>query len=412
MRPILTATLCIGLAAAAHAQTKPADPIGHPVRFGIMTDMSGPLAALAGPGAVLAGEMAAEDCLAAECAGMTIEVISADHQNKPDIAVGIFRDWVDNKGVTAVGDIIQASVQIAIQHEAAAKNKIALFSGGTSRLTNEDCAPATSVMWMWDTYGQAIGITKPLAKPGSKWFTIVADYAFGVSLEQDSAKLIKAAGGEVVGAIRHPFGFTGDFSSFLLQAQGSPANIIAIGSSGSDLVTMLKQAREFGIGASKKQALASFVLTTADVSALGLETTQGVLTNEAFYWNLDDATRAFSRRFAARNKGRMPTTIQAGDYAVARAYFAAVAAAKTTDTAPVIAKLHELPVSGPLIKNGSIRPDGRVVHDTYLFRVKKPSESREPYDFYDLVATIPAAEAFRPLADTACPALMTTAAAK
>lgn len=401
MRSIWLSVLCLGLATGVRAQT--ADPIGHPVRVGVATDMTGPLSALSGPGAVLAVKMAAEDCLAAECRGMTIDVISADHQNKPDIAVGIVRNWFDNKGVNAVADIIQASVQIAVQHEAAAKNKIALFSGGTSRLTNEDCAPATSVMWMWDTYGQAIGLTKPLAKPGTKWFTIVADYAFGLSLQNDAGAMIKAAGGEVVGGVRHPFNNPGDFSSYLLQAQGSPANIVAIGSSGADLISALKQAREFGIGQDGRQQLASFVLTVTDIAALGLETTQGVLVNESFYWNLDPGTRAWSERFYARNDHRMPSMIQAGDYAVVRAYLSAVAAAKTTDTAAVIAKMHEMPVQGPLVHNGTLRPDGRMVHDTYLLRVKKPSDSKEPYDFYDLVTTIPAAEAFRPLSASLCP---------
>jgi branched-chain amino acid transport system substrate-binding protein len=335
---------------------------------------------------------------------MTIDILSADHQNKADVAVGIVRDWFDNKGVNAVADIVQATVQIAVQHEAADHNRIALFSGGTARLTNEDCAPATSVMWMWDTYGQAVGITKPLAKPGSKWFFIVADYVFGKSLQVDATALVKAAGGEVIGSVSHPFNYAGDFSPFLLQAQASGADVIALGNTGTDLINTIKQAREFGIG-SEKQQLASFVLTVPDIAALGLATAQGVLVNEAFYWDLDDRTRAWSRRFAARNSGRMPSNIQAGDYSVARAYLKAVAAARTTDTAAVIAKMHELPVDDLLTRNGTLRPDGRMVHDTYLFRVKTPAESKGPYDFYDLIATIPAANAFRPLSESVCPAL-------
>jgi branched-chain amino acid transport system substrate-binding protein len=397
--------LCLGLAVApfaSHAQ--PADPIGHPVRIGVITDMSGSLSAQTGTGSTLAANMAAEDCLAAECAGMTIEILSADHQNKPDVAVAIVRDWFDNKGVNAVADIIQASVQIAVQHETAAHNKIALFPGGTARLTNEDCAPATSVVWMWDTYGQAVGITKPIAKPGSKWFFIVADYVFGQSLQADATALVKAAGGEVLGAVRHPFNNPSDFSSYLLQAQNSGADIIALGNTGTDLVNTIKQAREFGIGQDGKQRLASFVLTLPDVKALGLEVAQGVLVNEAFYWNLDAGTRAWSERFAQRNGGRMPSVIQAGDYSVIRAYLKAVAAAKTTDTAPVMQKLHELPIDDPLVHHATLRPDGRMVHDSYLFRVKTPAESKEPYDFYERIATIPAAEAFRPLSQSLCPA--------
>lgn len=397
----LALALTIAAIGPAYAQ---ADPIGHPVRMGVITDMNGPLSAQSGPGAVIAAQMAADDCLAAECKGMTIEILSADHQNKADVAVGIVRDWFDNKGVTAVGDIIQATVQIAVQHEAAAHNKIALFTGGTARLTNEDCAPATSVMWMWDTYGQAVGITKPLAKPGSKWFFIIADYVFGKSLLTDASALIKQDGGEVVGTVAHPFGFNGDFSPFLLQGQGSGADIIALANTGSDLISTVKQAREFGVGTGK-QTLASFTLTVTDLAAIGVQTAQGVLVNEAFYWDLDDQTRAFARRFGERFGGKMPSTIQAGDYAVARAYFRAVAAAKTTDTAVVIAKLHELPVDDSLMHHASIRPDGRVIHDTYLFRVKTPAESKGPYDVYNLVATIPAAEAFRPLEQSLCPAL-------
>ncbi len=389
------------LAAPAAAQT---DPIGRPVRIGVITDMNGGLATQAGSGAVLAVQMAVEDCLLTECNGMTIDVISADHQNKADVAVAIVRDWWDNKGVTAVADIVQATVQIAVQHEAAARNKVALFSGGTARLTSEDCAPATSVMWMWDTYGQAVGIVKPLAKPGQKWFFITADYVFGKSLQADATALLEKAGASVVGSVSHPFNFSGDFSSFLLQGQASGADVVALGNTGADLITSVKQAQEFGVGRGTQQ-LVSFVLTVPDVAAIGLETAQGVLVNESFYWNLDDRTREWSRRFAARNDGRMPSTIQAGDYSAVRAYLRAVAAARSTDTQAVIAKLHEMPVDDLLTRNGTLRPDGRMVHDTYLFRVKSPAQSRETYDVYDLVATIPAAEAFRPLAEGKCSAL-------
>ena len=391
--------LLLLLLAAVPAAAQPG-----PVRIGVVTDMNGSLAAQTGTGAVLAVQMAVEDCLAAECKGMTVDVISADHQNKADVAVGIVRDWWDNKGVTAVADIVQATVQIAVQHEAAARNKVALFSGGTARLTSEDCAPATSVMWMWDTYGQAVGIVKPLAKPGQKWFFITADYVFGKSLQADATALLEKAGATVIGSVSHPFNFSGDFSPFLLQAQASGADVIALGNTGTDLITSVKQAREFGIGRGKQQ-LVSFVLTVPDIAALGLETAQGILVNEASYWNLDDRNRDWGRRFAARNNGRMPSNIQTGDYTAARSYLRAVAAARSTDTAAVIAKLHELPVDDGLTRNGTLRPDGRMVHDTYLFRVKSPAQSTQPYDVYDLVATIPAAEAFRSLAEGKCAAL-------
>ena len=400
MRLLLTAALLLGV--GAHAQ--PSDPIGHPVRVGVVTDMTGPLSSQTGSGAVLAAQMAAEDCKRAECAGMTIEILAADHQNKPDIAIGIVRDWFDNKGVDAVSDIVQASVQIAVQHEAAAHNKIALFSGGTARLTNEDCAPATSVMWMWDTYALDVGITRPLAKPGSKWFFITADYVFGKSLQADGTAMIEKAGGKVVGSVSHPFGYSGDFSPFLLQAQASGADIIALANTGTDLVNSVKQAHEFGVGQGKQQ-LVTFAMSMVDVVAIGLDTAQGTLVTEASYWDMDDRTRAWASRFAPRNGGRPPSNIQSGDYAVVRAYLGAVAAARTTDTAAVIAKLHELPVDDTLTRHPMLRPDGRMVHDTYLFRVKTPAESKGPFDVYNLVATIPAAEAFRPLDDSLCPLL-------
>ena len=407
MRTILAIAVLLALASPP-AYAQPRDPIGHPVRIGVITDMSGSLSAQSGPGAVLAVQMAAEDCLAAECAGMTVEVLSADHQNKADVAIGIVRDWWDNKGVTAVADIIQATVQIAVQHEAAARDKVALFTGGTARLTSEDCAPATSVTWMWDSYSSAAGVTRPLmkqgAKPGASWFYITADYVFGKSLQADSAAVVQAGGGRVAGAVSHPFSYGGDFSPFVVQAQSSGATVVALANSGADLVTTLKQAREFGVGADGRM-LVALSLSLQDVVALGPEVGQGVLVNEAFYWDLDDTTRAWSARFAARNGGRMPSTIQAGDYTTVRAYLRAVAAARSTDTKAVVDKLHELPVDDLLTRNGTLRPDGRMVHDTYLFRIKGPAQSKSTYDVYEKVATIPAAEAFRPLAEGRCAAL-------
>ena len=240
--------------------------------------------------------------------------------------------------------------------------------------------------------------------PAAKWFFVTADYVFGKSLQTDGTALVQAAGGSVVGSVSHPFNYPGDFSSLLLQAQASGADVIALANSGTDLVNSIKQAREFGVGTGK-QVLASFALSLPDVAAIGLADASGVLVNEAFYWDLDDRTRAWSRRFALRNGGRMASSIQAGDYAVARAYFRAVAAAKTTDTAAVIAKMHELPPDDTLVRHPTLRPDGRLIHDTYLFRVKTPAESKGPYDFYTLVATIPAAEAFRPMSESLCPAI-------
>ena len=397
MRAAALAVLA-GLVVAGSARAAP-----PPVKIGVVTDMAGPLAALTGAGSVAAAQMAVEDCLAGPCAGMVIEVISADHQNKPDVAVAIVRKWIDVDRVDAVTDIIQSAVQLAIQNEARERNRLALFPSGTARLVNEDCAPATGVVWMWDTYGQALGITRPLVKPGSKWFTIVANYAFGTSLEADTAELVRRGGGTVVGSVRHPFGFTGDFSPFLLQAQASGADVIAIGSTGSDLVTILKAAKEFGVG-SGKQAVASLVLSLPDVAALGLPTAQGVLVNESFYWDFDEGTRRFGRRFFERQKA-MPSANQAGVYSVVSHYLKAVVAAGSTETAAVMARMRAIPIQDDIVRNATLRPDGRMQHDTYLYRVKAPAESKGPFDFYTLQSTIPAAEAFRPLAESGCPGL-------
>jgi branched-chain amino acid transport system substrate-binding protein len=397
--------LCVAaLLSIMPVATGQAAPPTKTVKIGVITDMSGSLSAQSGMGSVIAAQMAVDDCLAKECAGMNIEILSADHQNKPDIAVSIVRKWIDVDGIDAVTDIIQAAVQLAVQNLMREKKHIALFPGGTARLANEDCAPDTSVLWMWDTYGQAVGIARPLAHPGSTWFFVAADYAFGASLIADASGLVQRGGGQILGSVRHPFNFSGDLAPFLLQAQSSGANVIAVGSTGTDLINMLKQAREFGIGKGG-QKLASFVLTVPDIAALGLEIAQGVTVNEAFYWNLDAQTRAFAQRFLARYGKGMPSTIQAGVYSVTLHYLKAVAAAGTTDTAAVMKKMHELPISDPTIHNGTLRPDGRMVHDTYLFRVKSPEESKEPFDFYELQATIPAKDAFRPLEESSCPAL-------
>lgn len=390
--------MALALAPAARAQPKP------PVKIGVVTDMSGFLSSMAGPGSVAAAQMAVEDCLAKECAGMDIQVLSADHQNKPDVAVSIVKKWIDVDGVTVITDIIQSAVQLAVQGVAREKDRVALFPSATARLVNEDCAPA-GVVWMWDTYSQSVGITTPLVKPGSKWFIITANYAFGTALEADTTELVKRGGGTVLGSIRHPFGFAGDFSPFLLQAQASGADVIAIGSSGTDLVNLLKQASEFGMGAAgAKQVLASLILSLPDVSALGLPTAQGVVVNESFYWDMDEGTRAFSRRFMARQK-TMPSANQAGMYSAITHYLHAVIAANTTETAAVMRKMRELPIKDEIVRNASLRPDGRMEHDTYLFRVKAPSESKGPFDFYALQSTIPAAKAFRPLSESGCPAV-------
>lgn len=394
MRRLLLAAALLSAPMLAYA-----DP--PKVKIGVITDMSGSLAAQSGQGSVVAANLAREDCLAGPCKGMDISIVSADHKNDATLATSIVREWVDRDGVDAVTDIIQATVQIAVQHLMAEKGKIALFPGGTAALTNQDCEPQTSVQWMWDTYGQAVATASPLAKPGSKWFFLVADYAFGHGLAADVRSVLAAHGATVVGEVDHPFNFPGDFSPFLLQAQASGADVIAVGSTGSDLVNLLKQAREFGVPKPPQQ-LTSFVLTLDVVHSLGLKVTQGVTTSEAFYWNMDPQARAWSEQFFARANA-MPTTVQAGVYSVTLGYLKAVAAAGTTDRAAVMAKLHSLPIEDATLHNASIEPTGRVIHDSYLWRVKSPEESKEPWDYYEKVATIPASQAFRPLDKTLCP---------
>lgn len=373
------------------------------VRIGVLTDMSGPYSRLTGDGSVVAAKLAAEDCLKAECAGMKIEVLSADHQNKTDVAVATARRWFDEEKVDVLTDLVNASVQLAIQALVKDRNRVALYPGGTTRLTNEDCAPENSVQWMWDTYSQVAGVVKPLATPGSKWFFVSADYAFGKALQNDATGIIEKQGGTVVGSVRHPFP-NSDFSSFLLQAQGSGADFIAFANAGSDAINAVKQASEFGVMGSNQQVL-GLVLMLPEVQSVGLKLAQGALLAEGFYWDFDDDTRAWSKRFeAAYGKGK-PTMIQAGVYSATLHYLKAVADAKTTDAKAVIKTMHELPIKDAIMRNPRLRKDGRMVHDFYLMRVKTPEESKSPDDIYNVVATIKGDDAFKPLAESACPAI-------
>lgn len=373
------------------------------VRIGVLTDMSGPYSRLTGDGSVVAAKLAAEDCLKAECAGMKIEVLSADHQNKTDVAVATARRWFDEEKVDVLTDLVNASVQLAIQALVKDRNRVALYPGGTTRLTNEDCAPENSVQWMWDTYSQVAGVVKPLATPGSKWFFVSADYAFGKALQNDATGIIEKQGGTVVGSVRHPFP-NSDFSSFLLQAQGSGADFIAFANAGSDAINAVKQASEFGVMGSNQQVL-GLVLMLPEVQSVGLKLAQGALLAEGFYWDFDDDTRVWSKRFeAAYGKGK-PTMIQAGVYSATLHYLKAVADAQTTDAKAVIKTMHELPIKDAIMRNPRLRKDGRMVHDFYLMRVKTPEESKSPDDIYDVVAIIKGDDAFKPLAESACPAI-------
>lgn len=370
------------------------------VKIGVLTDLSGTYSDVAGKGTVVATQMAIDDFNAKEKPSFKIEVVSADHQNKGDIAANKAREWFEQGKVDVVSELVTTSVALAVQKIAKEKNRVALISGAAStRVTNEDCNDVT-VHWTYDTYAVANGTAKAVTKAGGKkWFFLTADYAFGHSLEKDASDVVKANGGEVVGAVRHPFPGS-DFSSFLLKAQSSGAQIIGLANAGGDTINSIKQAAEFGI--TPKQQLAGLLMFITDVHSLGLKATQSMYLTEGFYWNLNDDTRAWSKRFFDLHK-RMPTMVQAGQYSSVMHYLKAVKASGTDDTAKVMAQMKKTPVNDFFAKNGTIREDGRMVHDMYLLQVKKPAESTTPWDYYNVRATIPAAEAFQPLSASKCP---------
>ena len=391
----LVAALSAALAPAAHAQIS--DGV---VRIGVLTDLSGVYSDVAGKGAVIATQMAVDDFLAKEKPAFKVEMVAADHQNKGDIAANKAREWFERGGVDVVSELVTTSVALAVQKIAKDKNRIALISGAAStRITNEDCNDV-SVHWTYDTYAVANGTAKAVTQAGGKkWYFLTADYAFGHSLEKDASAVVKANGGQVLGSVRHPFP-GGDFSSFLLKAQMSGAQIIGLANAGGDTINSIKQAAEFGI--TPKQQLAGLLMFISDVHSLGLKATQSMYLTEGFYWDLNAETRAWSKRFFDLHK-RMPTMVQAGQYSSTMHYLKAVKAIGTDDTAKVMAQMKKTPVNDFFAKNGTIRADGRMVHDMYLLQVKKPGESTTPWDYYNVRATIPAAEAFQPLAASTCP---------
>lgn len=370
-------------------------------KIGILTDMSGPYSAMGGPGSVVAAKMAVEDCLKAECKGMKIDILSADHQNKADIGASKAREWIDRDKVDAIADLTNSSVALAVQRLIRDKGGIAMYSGpATTVLTNAECA-SNGFHWMFDTYSQAAGAAAALTKMGQKsWYFVTVDYAFGQSLEKDAGNVVKSLGGTVVGSIRHPLNAS-DLSSFLLQAQSSKAQVIGLANGGQDTVNAIKQARSFGIGA-KSQRLAALLVFLSDVHALGLNDAQGLVYTDGFYWDFDEDTRAFSKRFEPLNKGNKPTMVQAGVYSSVYHYLKAAATTKSHDWKVVTEKMRDMPIHDAVMRNASIRPDGRVIHDMYLYQVKTPLESKAPWDYLKLLSTIPAQQAFKPM-DVSCP---------
>jgi branched-chain amino acid transport system substrate-binding protein len=389
-------SLALFVTGDAEAQAAP-----QTVKIGIITDMSGPWADMGGPGSVVAAQMAIDDCLGKECKGMKVELLSSDHQNKPDIGVQKAREWVEVQKVSALADLTNSAVSLAIQKLSKDLNFIPMFSGpATTRLTNEDCTPH-GFHWMFDTYALSVGGAKAITQMGGKsWYFVTVDYAFGHSLEKDAAEVVKEYGGTVVGATRHPLNAS-DFSSFMLSAQSSKAQVIGLANAGPDATNAIKTASEFGL-AKSGQTVAPLLLFLTDIHSLGLEQGQGLTLSDGFYWDLDDETRAWSARFQKQHKNRKPTMTQAGVYSSVYHYLKAVAEAKTTDAAVVAAMMRKIPIKDPIMRNASIRPDGRVIHDFYLVKTKSPSESKGEWDYYKILTTIPAEEAFQPLSKSKC----------
>ena len=384
---------------AAQAQTTPI-----PVKIGVLNDQSGLYADLGGPGSVWAAKKAVEDFSATpEGKTLKVDVIFADHQNKADVGTSVARQWYDVEGVDMIADVPNSGVALAVNQVTKEKNKVFINSGAAaSDLTGKACTPNT-VHWTYDTWALANGTGKAITTTGGKtWFFITADYAFGHALERDTAAVVTANGGKVVGQVRVPLN-NSDFSSFLLQAQSSKAQIIGMANAGGDTINTIKQAAEYGI-VEGGQKLAGLLIFLSDVNSLGLKTAQGINLTSAWYWDMNDNNRAFAKEFAAANRGVYPTMVHAGVYSGVLHYLKAVAALKSAkDGAAVVAEMKKLPTDDKLFGKGEIRADGRQIHPMYLFEVKKPSESKYPYDYYTLKATIPANEAFRPLSESDCP---------
>jgi branched-chain amino acid transport system substrate-binding protein len=400
----LTATLVAGLAYAASGGAATAQISDDVVKIGVLTDMSSLYADATGKGSLAAVQMAVAD-YGGKVKGKPVEVIAADHQNKSDVGVNIARNWYDNEKVDAIFDVPTSSVALPISALTREKNKININSGGgSSDITGVACSPNT-VHWTYDTYSLSNVAGKAMVKRGEDtWFFVTADYAFGMALERDAANVVKESGGKVLGDVRHPLN-SSDFSSFLLQAQASKAKVIALANAGGDTTNALKQASEFGITKGGQKMIALLQEIT-DTHSLGAKETQGLIVTDAFYWDMNDETRAFSKRFNEK-VGHMPTMIQAGLYSATMHYLKAIEAIGTDEAPKVMAQMRATPINDFFAKGGKIRIDGRMVHDMYLFEVKKPEESKGEWDLYKLLATVPGDEAFRPLDKGGCPLVKT-----
>ena len=395
LKTLLCGTALLALTAgAAHAQVS-----NNVIKIGVMNDRSGIYADLAGEGSAIAARLAAEE-FGNKVAGAPIEIVVADHQNKADIAANTARQWVDTENVDVIADVPNSAAALAVQGITKDKKRIFLMSGpGSTDLTGKACSPY-GFQWTYDNYAMAAGTARALVEQGKKsWFFITADYAFGHSLEDETTKMVKQLDGKVAGSVRHPLG-TSDFSSFLLQAQGSKADVIGLANAGGDATNAVKQAAEFGVTQSG-QSLAGLLLFISDVNALGLQAAQGLMLTTGFYWDMDDQTREWTKKFEAK-AGKKPTMVQAGVYSAVRHYLKAVEAVGSDDPDKVAAKMRETPVQDMFAKNGKIAANGRMFHDMYLVQVKTAAESKAPWDYYKIVKTIPAEQAYLDPAKSGC----------
>ena len=406
MQTSISRRALLGTSVAAATLPRAVRAADKPIRIGVLTDMTGVYAANTGPGSVLGAQMAVEDFMKAH-PSIKAEVVQADLQLKPDVALAIAADWYDNKGVDVVTDVPLSSAAFAIGDLAKQKDKVAIFTGGASAdITGPKCGP-NHLHWVYDTWSMPHGVVDAAVKEGANtWFFITADYAFGHSLQKDAAGFVTAAGGKVLGEGLAPFPGTTDFSSFLVKAQASGAKAIGLANGGNDTVNCIKQAAEFGIRKGG-QKVAGLIFLIHDVHGVGLASAQGVLLTEPFYWNLNAGTREFSKRYAARFNGVVPGSVHAGQYSAVMHYLKAVTAMgvdkATASGRAAIAQMKAMPTDDPLFGKGKVRVDGRVIHDMYLFEVKSPAQSKEPWDYYTLKRTIPADQAFRPLSMGGCP---------